>query len=96
MPTYEYRCPNCGKFEAVQKITDKPFKACPTCGSDVDRLISHNVGIVFKGSGWYCTDNRKSSTSEPSKTFSANGSSGSESSSSSSSGSSSSEEKKVS
>lgn len=93
MPTYEYRCPNCGKFEAVQRITDKPLKACPTCGSDIDRLISHNVGIVFKGSGWYCTDNRKSSTSEPSKSFSADSSSSSESSASDTSSSSSGEKK---
>lgn len=86
MPTYEYRCPNCGKFEVEQKITDDPLKTCPTCGSSVNKLISRNVGIIFKGSGWYCTDNRKSSSS----------SSESEDSSSESSSSSSSKERKVS
>ena len=64
MPTYEYRCPSCGNFEVVQKITEDPLKACPTCGNGVTRLISSNVGIVFKGSGWYCVDNRKSSSKE--------------------------------
>jgi putative FmdB family regulatory protein len=64
VPTYEYRCPSCGKFEIVQRITEDPLKACPTCGNNVSRLISSNVGIVFKGSGWYCVDNRKSSSKE--------------------------------
>ena len=64
MPTYEYRCPSCGKFEIVQRITEDPLKACPTCGNNVSRQISSNVGIVFKGSGWYCVDNRKSSSKE--------------------------------
>ena len=59
MPTYEYSCSECGRFEAFQKITDDPLKACPTCGKEVRRLISANVNILFKGSGWYCVDNRK-------------------------------------
>jgi len=59
VPTYDYRCAKCGKFEVVQKITDEPLKTCPTCGNNVERLISRNIGIIFKGSGWYCTDNRK-------------------------------------
>ncbi len=61
MPVYEYRCPNCGVFEATQKITDEPKTTCPTCGAPVKKLISHGVGIIFKGSGFYCTDNRKDS-----------------------------------
>lgn len=64
MPTYEYRCPSCGKFETVQKITDEPLKSCPTCGNSVTRLISNNIGILFKGSGWYCVDSRKGSAKE--------------------------------
>lgn len=58
MPTYEYRCPKCGDFEAVQRITEEPLKTCPTCGSQVKKLISRNIGILFKGSGFYATDNR--------------------------------------
>lgn len=61
MPVYEYRCPNCGVFELTQKITEEPKTDCPTCGAPVKKLISRGVGIIFKGSGFYCTDNRKDS-----------------------------------
>ncbi|MGI6558042.1 MAG: FmdB family zinc ribbon protein [Limnochordia bacterium] len=60
MPTYEYECSNCGHFELVQKITADPLDSCPTCGGKVRRLISRNINILFKGPGFYCTDNRKS------------------------------------
>ena len=55
MPTYEYRCDKCGKFEYDQKITEDPIKSCPTCKGAVKRLISA-VGIAFKGSGFHITD----------------------------------------
>lgn len=58
MPTYEYRCEHCGRFQVKQRITESPLEKCPTCGRPVERLISRNVAIVFKGSGFYCTDNR--------------------------------------
>ena len=60
MPTYEYKCQSCGTFEYWQNIKDDPLAACPTCRSPVRRLISRNVGIIFKGSGFYVTDNRSS------------------------------------
>ncbi|MDI7246195.1 MAG: zinc ribbon domain-containing protein [Bacillota bacterium] len=60
MPTYEYRCEKCGRFEEFQRMSDEPLSRCPTCGGPVRRLISRNVGIVFKGSGFYTTDNRSS------------------------------------
>ncbi|WP_170240315.1 FmdB family zinc ribbon protein [Thermosediminibacter litoriperuensis] len=56
MPLYEYRCTNCGDFEKEQAITESPLESCPTCGSPVKRLISRNVGLVFKGSGFHITD----------------------------------------
>ena len=57
MPTYEYRCPNCGtEFEAFQKITSKPVAKCPKCGAKAKRLMSAGAGLVFKGSGFYLTD----------------------------------------
>jgi len=59
MPVYDYRCQNCGKFEIMQKITAPPLEECPTCGGKVERLISRNIGIVFKGSGFYTTDSRE-------------------------------------
>jgi len=64
MPLYEYQCQTCGvRFERRQHMNDEPVKVCPECGGEVRRLIQP-VGIVFKGSGFYVTDNRaKSSTS---------------------------------
>lgn len=56
MPTYDYKCENCGRFEKMQKITEDALKECPTCGGHVEKLISKNVGIVFKGAGFYKTD----------------------------------------
>jgi putative FmdB family regulatory protein len=62
MPTYEYHCQSCGKrFEAWQKITDEPIETCPDCSGEVHRVI-YPVGLMFKGSGFYSTDNRDSSS----------------------------------
>ncbi len=58
MPTYEYRCPECGVFEKKQRIIEEPIENCPKCDSPVKRLISKNVGIVYKTGGFYSTDNR--------------------------------------
>ena len=58
MPTYEYRCESCGKFETDQGIKEEQLKTCPKCGGVVKRLISSS-GIVFKGSGFHVTDYRK-------------------------------------
>jgi len=69
MPLYEYQCRTCGvRFERRQHISDEPVQVCPECGGQVVRLIQP-VGIVFKGSGFYVTDNRaKSSTAKPGST----------------------------
>lgn len=62
MPTYEYLCQACGsRFDAWQKITDDPIETCPTCGDHVHRVL-YPVGLVFKGSGFYKTDNRGGSS----------------------------------
>jgi len=60
MPTYEYRCSECGyEFEEFQSITAKPIRKCPACGKNkVDRLIGRGAGVIFKGSGFYQTDYR--------------------------------------
>ena len=55
MPLYEYHCETCGRFETLQKFSEGPLKACPTCGKTVDRLISAPA-FQFKGSGFYITD----------------------------------------
>jgi putative FmdB family regulatory protein len=58
MPLYAYRCKSCDhEFERHQRMSDKPLQECPVCAGEVRRLIS-NVGVVFKGSGFYITDNR--------------------------------------
>lgn len=62
MPIYEYECENLHRFEKWQSIKDDALTECPDCGKPV-RKIFHPAGIIFKGSGWYITDNRKSNTS---------------------------------
>lgn len=65
MPIYEYECSNCGKrFEKMQSITADPLTECVNCGGGPIRRVLHPVGIIFKGSGWYKTDSRKSPGSE--------------------------------
>jgi putative FmdB family regulatory protein len=62
MPTYVYACDSCGaQFEQFQSFKDEPLRTCPSCSSAVRRVFQP-VGIVFKGSGWYITDSRKSSS----------------------------------
>jgi len=63
MPTYQYKCNTCGiEFERKQHFTDEPLEECPECDGRVHRVIQP-VLVVFKGSGFYVTDNRKSSSS---------------------------------
>ncbi len=62
MPTYAYRCTACEhRFEQFQRMADDPLTECPICHGLVKRVI-HPVGVVFKGSGWYITDSRKTSS----------------------------------
>ncbi len=61
MPTYEYRCADCGhEFEEFQSISDAPVTICPSCGGKTQRIISGGAGLIFKGSGFYITDYRNS------------------------------------
>jgi putative FmdB family regulatory protein len=63
MPTYQYRCTECGEdLEAVQKFSDAPLSVCPNCGGRL-RKVFNAVGVVFKGSGFYRTDSRNGSRS---------------------------------
>ncbi|MDQ2636389.1 MAG: FmdB family transcriptional regulator [Actinomycetota bacterium] len=77
MPTYSYACTECdNRFDAVQSFSDAALTTCSKCNGRLRKLFG-NVGVVFKGSGFYRTDSR-----EPSKS-SSNGSSTSSTSSSS-------------
>src|SRR5690348_4937241 len=93
MPTYQYACTTSGcgnEFELVQSFTDPAASECPVCGGPVRKVFSA-VGVVFKGSGFYRTDSRSSSSAgEGAKSGTAAASSSSESSSTSTSTSSSS------
>lgn len=77
MPTYSYACTECGdKFDAIQAFSDASLTTCKKCDGRLRKLFG-NVGVVFKGSGFYRTDSRESGKT------SSNGSSSSESNSSS-------------
>ena len=84
MPTYEYRCKDCNhQFEISQSFADDALTTCPECGGVLKKVFG-NVGIAFKGGGFYKTDSR-SSGSSGSSSSSSNGSSTKDSSSSGSS-----------
>jgi putative FmdB family regulatory protein len=62
MPIYAYRCESCGvHFERHQSFTDAPLKRCPECNKNSLVKVIGPVGVVFKGSGFYSTDNRSTS-----------------------------------
>ena len=87
MPTYQYACtnPDCGnQFELVQSFTDPAASECPVCNGRV-RKVYGSVGVVFKGSGFYRTDNRADAKKAPSPTPSGSKESSSSSSSETSS-----------
>jgi len=64
MPNYDYECHSCGhRFEVFQSMNDAKLTDCPqeSCDGIVRRLLGTGGGIIFKGSGFYLTDNRSSS-----------------------------------
>ena len=67
MPTYEYVCTSCDTpLEVVQSIHEPSLTDCPSCADGRLRKVFGNVGVVFKGSGFYRTDSRgKSSATSP-------------------------------
>jgi putative FmdB family regulatory protein len=71
MPTYEYKCKECGhQLEVVQSFTDDALTECPACGGPL-RKVFGNIGITFKGSGFYKTDSRSKSGASKSKSESS-------------------------
>ena len=67
MPLYEYECRNCKiRFERVQRMVDASLTLCPECGENALARVIQPVGVIFKGSGFYVTDNRSRSSTGPS------------------------------
>lgn len=63
VPKYQYQCKDCGEaLEVQQSFTDDALTVCPNCGGDL-RKVFNAVGVVFKGSGFYKTDSRSTSSS---------------------------------
>lgn len=70
MPTYSYRCTECGNaFDIQQAFTDDSLTECPTCAGRLRKLFSA-VGVTFNGSGFYRTDSRSGSSSSSGSTSS--------------------------
>jgi putative FmdB family regulatory protein len=64
MPTYEYACQSCGRHvEVFQKFSEDSLTTCEVCGGPL-RKVFHPAGILFKGSGFYATDSRRSGASK--------------------------------
>lgn len=62
MPSYTYRCDNCGhEFDRQQRFSDNPLKKCPQCGKVALYKVYKPARVVFKGPGFYATDHRSSS-----------------------------------
>jgi putative FmdB family regulatory protein len=62
MPTYTYECKKCGKvFDVFHSISATPLVKCEDCGGATKRMIGTGAGIIFKGSGFYETDYKRSS-----------------------------------
>jgi len=70
MPTYEYRCSECGyQFEEFQSIKADPLTTCPTCNAEsLKRLLGAGAGLIFKGNGFYITDYKKNGNGQDQKT----------------------------
>jgi putative FmdB family regulatory protein len=69
VPTYDYRCRQCGHItEVIHSMTEDGPATCERCGGQLQRIL-HPAGIIFRGSGFYKTDSRSaSSASVPSGT----------------------------
>ncbi|MHB1419598.1 MAG: FmdB family zinc ribbon protein [Bacillota bacterium] len=68
MPIYEYKCGECGVFEKSQRITEPALTHCPECGGQVQRIISRNINVIYKGSGFHTTDYRSENYKSSAKT----------------------------
>lgn len=69
MPTYQYQCTFCGhELEEFQSIKDDPLTLCPECKTEnLVRVLGAGGGLIFKGSGFYLTDYKKTKGSDTSE-----------------------------
>ncbi len=64
MPTYSYRCTECGNaFDIKQSFSDATLTECPACGGVLRKVFSP-VGVTFNGGGFYRTDSRATPKAE--------------------------------
>lgn len=64
MPTYSYRCTECGEaFDIQQAFTDDTLTVCPNCAGTLRKLFN-TVGVSFNGAGFYRNDSRPAPTGE--------------------------------
>jgi putative FmdB family regulatory protein len=66
MPIYEYECPKCGRFDALQKMSAPALRKHDACGSKVRKVMSASA-FAFKGSGFYVTDYKSAMTGKGDK-----------------------------
>ncbi len=69
MPTYSYKCANCGyAFDQYQSFSDDSLTVCPNCGEPQLRKVFNSIGVTFNGSGFYHNDSGSgaSTTATPS------------------------------
>jgi putative FmdB family regulatory protein len=61
VPTYDYECTRCGDtFSVEQSMLDKPLAKCKKCGGKLEKLLPRQINLIFKGSGFYVTDYKRS------------------------------------
>lgn len=75
MPLYAYRCQTCGhELEVRQRMSDAPLTTCPACEAVALRRVINQVGVMFRGSGFYVTDTKSSNPAAPGTAADKNGS----------------------
>jgi putative FmdB family regulatory protein len=65
MPTYSYVCKTCEhSFDLWQEFSAEPESVCPECGGEL-RKVFGQLGVTFKGTGFYRTDSRATEKKTP-------------------------------
>jgi putative FmdB family regulatory protein len=67
MPLYDYACTACGRVHEVRHGFDEAYdRPCEACGAPLRRIFNP-APVLFKGSGFYVTDSRRSAASSSAK-----------------------------